>query len=198
MDISEYHSFALSTAIYRGLEGGGQPTYPALGLAGEAGEICEKLEDGIVGDELAKELGDVLWYIANLAEDMGTNMLGVARAAAPFITDDSGLSFGRFQAYGASRNGWPSPGSPSAAALRLAGKAGAVCERAKKLIRDDGGKLTDERRSLIVAGLADTLVAVTALASELGADLGDIAAANVKKLRSRKRRGHITGDGDNR
>jgi len=198
MDIIDYHRFALSTAIYRGLEGGNQPTYPALGLAGEAGEICEKLADGIVGEELAKELGDVLWYIANLAEDMGADMLSILPASLASRIEQ----FDAFQAVAAEPGPPPCSSTPNLephpAALRLAGKAGMVCERAKKLIRDDGGTLTDERRSLIASGLAEAFVAVANLASALGANLDDIAAANVRKLRSRKERGRITGDGDNR
>jgi len=191
MKIIDYHRFALSTAIYRGLEGGQQPTYPALGLAGEAGEICEKLADGIVGGELAKELGDVLWYIANLAEDMGADMLSILPASLASRVGH----FSELQDAAAE----PAPNlKPYPAALRLAGKAGAVCERAKKLIRDDGGTLTDERRSLIASGLAEAFIAVASLASALGASLDDIAAENVRKLRSRKERGRITGDGDNR
>ena len=53
--------------------------YPALKLAGEAGEVAEKLgkllrdSNGEVTPkvrlEVAKELGDVLWYVAALAEE---------------------------------------------------------------------------------------------------------------------------------
>lgn len=57
------------------------PFYPALGLAGEAGEVVEKIKK-LMRDtdakiltadqrhEIAKELGDVLWYVANLAADL--------------------------------------------------------------------------------------------------------------------------------
>ena len=54
--------------------------YPALGLAGESGEVCEKIKKYLRGDytlsdeekidELEKEIGDVLWYLANLASDL--------------------------------------------------------------------------------------------------------------------------------
>ena len=65
--------------------------YPALGLAGEAGEVANKIKKimrdrkgdvnnspGEVKDEIASELGDCLWYISALATDLGIGLDGVA------------------------------------------------------------------------------------------------------------------------
>ena len=62
--------------------------YPTLGLAGETGEVCEKIKkvyrdsNGIFTqdkiEEITKELGDVLWYIQALCNDLGINMQEVA------------------------------------------------------------------------------------------------------------------------
>lgn len=55
-----------------------------LGLAGEAGEVCEKwkkhLRDGreLNVADLKKELGDVLWYVALVAHDNGVDLADVA------------------------------------------------------------------------------------------------------------------------
>ena len=60
--------------------------YPALGLVGEAGEIAEKVKKWLRGDkgldkqELLKELGDPLWYIAALADDLGFTLQDVVDA----------------------------------------------------------------------------------------------------------------------
>jgi NTP pyrophosphatase (non-canonical NTP hydrolase) len=60
--------------------------YPALGLAGECGEISEKLKKWLRGDrELDKqalllELGDPLWYITALADDLGFTLQDVVNA----------------------------------------------------------------------------------------------------------------------
>lgn len=58
----------------------------ALGLAGEAGEVCDLLKKvhghgkAYDADKMKKELGDVLWYLANLASAHGFNLSEVAEA----------------------------------------------------------------------------------------------------------------------
>jgi len=84
MKLNEYQIQANETAIYpEGLN------YPILGLAGEAGELCNKYKkilrdkegeaDVNDTDQLAKELGDVLWYVAQIATELGTDLETVAR-----------------------------------------------------------------------------------------------------------------------
>jgi NTP pyrophosphatase (non-canonical NTP hydrolase) len=64
--------------------------YPALKLAGEAGEVAEKVGKAIRDDiskfqekayldGLAKELGDVLWYVAALADSIGYDLSEIAQ-----------------------------------------------------------------------------------------------------------------------
>ena len=85
MHFDTYHSFAKTTAIYpkeKALE------YLALGLCGESGEVAEKIKK-IIRDKngqitqqdkeaIIKELGDVLWYVANLADELGYLLSGIA------------------------------------------------------------------------------------------------------------------------
>ena len=73
-----------------------------------------------------------------------------------------------------------------------------MCERVKKLYRDDGGALTEERRGLIMAGLSQALTALASACCTCGLGLGRVAELNAEKLLDRKKRGHIKGDGDNR
>ncbi len=82
--------------------------------------------------------------------------------------------------------------------LGLTGEAGEVAEHAKKMIRDDGGELTDERREAMGKELGDVLWYLAQLATELDLDLDDIAQGNLDKLLSRKRRGVLSGSGDER
>ncbi len=83
-------------------------------------------------------------------------------------------------------------------ALGLAGEAGEVAEHAKKAIRDDAGAISEERRAAMAKELGDVLWYVAQLASELTLDLNEIAEENLQKLRSRQRRGVLSGSGDER
>src|SRR5271163_3014947 len=80
-------------------------------------------------------------------------------------------------------------------ALGLAGEAGEVAEHAKKVLRDDDGSITDERRAAMSKELGDVLWYVAQLASELELDLDEVAAENLEKLFSRQRRGVLSGSG---
>ncbi|QAY08745.1 MazG-like nucleotide pyrophosphohydrolase [Streptomyces phage BoomerJR] len=83
LSMTDYQQTAAETAIYKGA---GEATteainYTILGLAGEAGELCNSFkkalrdDNGVVtaerAENLAKELGDVFWYVANLANELG-------------------------------------------------------------------------------------------------------------------------------
>lgn len=85
MNLNEYQTAARETAIYPSANG---ITYCTLGLCGEAGEVAEKVKkvirdnDGVFfmekENEIAKELGDVLWYAANLACELGFTLETIA------------------------------------------------------------------------------------------------------------------------
>lgn len=80
MDFKEYQRKAVGFAIYPATH---KVLYPTLGLCGEAGEVAEKVKkqvrDGVFNrHEVAKELGDVLWYLANICNDIGYNLDEIA------------------------------------------------------------------------------------------------------------------------
>jgi NTP pyrophosphatase (non-canonical NTP hydrolase) len=83
-------------------------------------------------------------------------------------------------------------------ALGLAGEAGEFADHAKKVIRDDGGEVTPQRREAMAKELGDVLWYVAQLASELGLELEQVAKDNLDKLLSRQRRGVLSGSGDER
>lgn len=80
----------------------------------------------------------------------------------------------------------------------LCGEVGELANKYKKVIRDDGGKLSDEKRAQLLDELGDIVWYVAALVSDLGGSLEEVAFNNIQKLRSRHERGVIQGDGDNR
>jgi len=82
--------------------------------------------------------------------------------------------------------------------LGLCGESGEVAEKIKKVIRDKGGIIDEETRREVKKELGDVLWYLTQIGSELGMTLEDIANENIKKLFSRKNRGKLNGDGDNR
>lgn len=68
--------------------------------------------------------------------------------------------------------------------LGLKGEVGEVAEKMKKILRDNDGIISEDKKKEI--------------AKDLGMSLDDIAQLNVEKLQSRKERGQIKGSGDNR
>jgi NTP pyrophosphatase (non-canonical NTP hydrolase) len=83
-------------------------------------------------------------------------------------------------------------------ALGLAGEAGEFADHAKKVIRDDGGEVTPQRREAMAKELGDVLWYVAQLASELDLELEQVAQDNLEKLASRMERGVLSGSGDER
>ncbi|MFZ2225994.1 MAG: nucleoside triphosphate pyrophosphohydrolase family protein [Candidatus Moraniibacteriota bacterium] len=82
--------------------------------------------------------------------------------------------------------------------LGLAGEAGEVAEKIKKILRDKEGKVDDVDREEIKKELGDVLWYLTQLATELKIPLEDVATGNLAKLYDRMERGKLSGDGDNR
>lgn len=83
-------------------------------------------------------------------------------------------------------------------ALGLCGESGEVAEKVKKTLRDNGGEFDRERRTALAKELSDCLWYVSALASDLGYNLQDIADLGLAKLASRAERGVLSGSGDER
>ncbi len=85
MELSEYQKQARNTAVYP--HAGENYIYPTLGLVGEAGEVAEKIKKMLRAKEelsqekradLEKELGDVLWYLSQLAAELDISLEDIA------------------------------------------------------------------------------------------------------------------------
>ena len=88
MHFQAYQERCRETARYPQV--GANPIYPTLGLCGEAGEVADKVKkvlrdregrfDDAVRDDLKLELGDVLWYVAQLASELDLSLSEIAEA----------------------------------------------------------------------------------------------------------------------
>jgi len=86
MTFDEYQKEAAKTAKYPDI--GNNYVYPTLGVVGEAGEIAEKVKKIIREDkgkisktkkkEIKKEMGDVLWYLSKLADELKLSFNDIA------------------------------------------------------------------------------------------------------------------------
>lgn len=86
MNFQDYQTQSRRTAKYPPI---GHPViYPTLGLANEAGEVAGKVKkifrdkNGVIGEAereaLKGELGDVLWYLAQVCTELGLSLDNVA------------------------------------------------------------------------------------------------------------------------
>ena len=101
MELNEYASKAMQTAIY---PGAGTPmglAYVALKMNGEAGEFAEHLGKAMRDDNytefglmttdrhnlLVKEVGDVLWYLAAACRELNITLEGAAHINLAKLAD---------------------------------------------------------------------------------------------------------------
>lgn len=89
VEFNQYQEFVKTMKVYPEKHA---IVYPALGIAGEGGEIAEKVKKWLRGDreldktEVAKELGDVCWYIASMADDLGFTLQQVIQMNVEKLT----------------------------------------------------------------------------------------------------------------
>lgn len=83
-------------------------------------------------------------------------------------------------------------------ALGLAGEAGEVAEKIKKIWRDKNKQINETDRAEIKKEMGDVLWYLSQLAENLGIDFDDVAQTNINKTQSRLARNLINGSGDNR
>jgi len=80
----------------------------------------------------------------------------------------------------------------------MAGEAGEVANKVKKIIRDGTENMPDDWKDQLASEIGDVLWYCAALANDLGMPLALIAAQNRDKLLERKQKGTISGSGDKR
>lgn len=113
------------------------------------------------------------------------------------------MNFDEYQAAALATAVYPNPGEMTRegityTVLGLASEAGEVAGALKRVIRDDGWPISDERYQQIVDELGDVLWYVATAAREMGCSLDTVAQWNLAKLTNRAERGTLHGAGDKR
>jgi len=174
-DLAHYQRRASATSLSGPVEGGDAITTPMLGLIGETGEVVSELKkrarEGAAyvsfRDRLREELGDLLWYVAEVATRRGIQLTDIDRQATLLNNPNATQS-------GHGSVGW------IRAALSLAEEMGRVAAAYRALLADAGtAKIFDAR-------LKDTFIemlrSVRALSGIHGISLAEIAEGNLDKV----------------
>lgn len=159
----------------------------------EAVEIEYCLNDPVIhinGEKSIKNLGEAL------LENIGRGTMNLIWDVAP-----PGLGFNEYQEKAASTAIYREGNEGCElfyVALGLAGEAGEFAGEVSKLIRDDRGVLTPERKQKLKSELSDNFWFIAMACTELGLTMEEVAQFNLDKLASRKERGKLNGSGGDR
>lgn len=114
------------------------------------------------------------------------------------LTDDAVKTFEDYEKIAMANEVWPKNHYIIFPALGITGEAGEVAEKLKKILRDKNGEFNFTDKLEIVKELGDVLWYLTAMAHDLGYTLQEVAEENIQKIKSRRERDKIHGNGDNR
>jgi hypothetical protein len=82
--------------------------------------------------------------------------------------------------------------------IGFGGEAGEFLNKVKKILRDDNGVVTEEKKEALAQEIGDTLWYCAMICDELGLRMAKVANDNITKLANRKFLGTIQGEGDKR
>lgn len=147
--------------------------------------LCEETEellntysawDYLTNESLVvKEAGDCLWYVQSILWELHIGELHVYTKKIQQLDKRSLYD-----------------------EIFINGIVAKIQQELKKLHRDDGGYLSTERRERFLSLFSSYLVKLEAILFDVGSNLTEAMDINIEKLYSRKERGVIQGDGDNR
>ncbi len=190
MNLCNYQEKARSTAIYLDIEHS-RMIYPALGLVGECGEVVEKIKKLIRDDngempqsrkdDIKKELGDVMWYCANVCcdADLCLDMMYKMKNAST-IRNMRNLTFPQL-------------------VLHMSSTAAYAAQALEKWASKYDCRIGENNRfTEIPHCLTCIIVCVEEIATRCDFTLEEVCTTNLDKLLDRKERGTLKGEGDNR
>lgn len=185
MCFEEYIPGALSTDIYPKEV---HTLLIALGLCNEAGEILDKVTDNMDAKEVLPEIGDVLWYVSVLSNDIEVkptffdervgnyDILYGPKGDIDIQTQHAKLHY----------------------TLNAVFKSSEIAGIIKKAYRDNDGCIDAFKRHSVIEKLGQIASSMYLLSRCYGSHINDVLQANHDKLASRMARGVIKGDGDHR
>lgn len=178
VDLAHYQRRASDTSLNRPVEGGDAITTPMLGLIGETGEVVSELKkrarEGAAyitfGDRLGEELGDLLWYMAEVATRRGIRLADIDKQATRLgdpnmAKPDQG------------RAGWLRP------ALSLADEMGRIAAAYQALLANSGTAGAFD--ATLAEAFVELLRNVKSLSGFHGMSLEEIAQRNLAKVKKR-------------
>ncbi len=190
MDLKEYQAAARTTAIY-GESESATMIYPALGLVGKCGEVAEKIkklirdDDGEMTQErrdaVKKELGDVMWYCANICCDTDHDLRMIYRMKCASITHKiRGLTLPRM-------------------VLHMNRHASLAAQLLEQWCYTYDQRLTErDRFTELPTHITHIVTCVEEMSTRCGFTIEEVYVTNIEKLLSRLKRDKIKGEGDNR
>ena len=173
-DLAGYQTRASRTSFHNRVEGGDAITTPMLGLIGETGEVVSELKkrtrEGAAylafPDRLGEELGDLLWYVADVSRRRGIRLADIDRVAIP--RDSAGIG---------------DPGGWIRTALSLVKHTGRISQAYEGLL---SGDYSDRRFDAVLRKSLVALVTDLKVLVQLhGLSLADIADGNLDKVGDR-------------
>jgi NTP pyrophosphatase (non-canonical NTP hydrolase) len=156
-----YQSEAARLAVYPEMRRG---AIIYLGIVGESIEVMEVVHGQPASDELERELGDVLWYVAAICDELGLSM-------ATIVQD--GIESTRFTTTREFPKTW---------ARAMVVHAGRISECFKKHLRDQDKVLRDDRMATIVECLEELTARVHLVAKADSSSLEQVVSRNLEKL----------------
>lgn len=114
------------------------------------------------------------------------------------MTDERYEDFDDYQQIAHSTAQYPPETGVYYTALGLAGEAGELCNKVKKILRDKGGVIDEKTRADLAAECGDVAWYLAEFGTVLGVPLSAVIRGNIKKLADRAARNAIKGSGDNR
>lgn len=161
MTIDKYQAEAARLAVYPEMRRG---AIIYLGIVGESIEVMEAIHADRPWDEIERELGDVLWYVAAICDELELSMMNVIQDGTEMIPFTTSREF------------------PKTWARSMVVRAGRISECFKKHLRDQDKVLRDDRKETVVDCLEQLVARVYLLANAHGSSLDRVLSRNLEKL----------------